>query len=163
MSLSPNEMRGIYEDTVIIKKPTFGIVSGYHELPYICVGRSSTLEGRALCVRGKVEVSPRFVVRPAQYAPRYEEVFGEENVDVALVGRVFGFMGFPRHQVECASEDLEIQQVEGTLDEVISRCLDDLARREDITTGVVMTPDSQYYPISIERFIASVLEDEFAM
>ena len=53
--------------------------------------------------------------------------------------------------------------MEGTLDESFRGCLDDLARREDITTGVVMTPDSQYYPISIERFIASVLEDEFAM
>jgi hypothetical protein len=49
------------------------------------------------------------------------------------------------------------------MDRVISEVLDELQRHEDITTGVIVTPNSRYYPVSIERFIASVLEDEFSM
>jgi hypothetical protein len=40
--------------------------------------------------------------------------------------------------------------------------LDAIERREDITTGVMVTPDARYFPVSIERLIAAVLEDEFS-
>ena len=49
------------------------------------------------------------------------------------------------------------------VDQALSRALDEMARHEDITTGVILTPNSQYFPVSIERFIASVLEDEFSV
>ena len=32
---------------------------------------------------------------------------------------------------------------------------------EDITTGVIITPESRYYQISVERFITHILEEEF--
>ncbi len=161
MTLSPDEMHEIFVHTKIIRKPTFGIVSGYHELPYICIGTAFEPGSRTTRVKGRIHVSPRFIIRPSHYEPSYEDIFGEDNVDVALAGRVFGFMGFRGKPVECTSENLELAHVERSVDEVVHDSLDELERYEDITTGVIVTPNSRYYPVSIERFISSVLEDEF--
>ena len=163
MGLSGDEMKDIFQRTVIVRKPTFGIVSGYHELPYICLGKSCEGNYETTEVRGKVQVSPRFVIRPAQYGPTYEEVFGEENVDTALSGRLFGFMGFRSKPIECKSEHLAVSHSDASVDTMLSAAMDELERREDITTGVIVTPDSRYYLVSIERFISSILEQEFGV
>lgn len=160
--LSNDEMREVYRRTRIIRKPTYGIVSGYHELPYVCLGHDHEHATVTMKVRGKVHVSPRFVIRPSHLEPSYEEIFGQENVDLALVGRVFGFLGFRGRPVECRSEHIEVSRESADIERVMSGVLDDMERREDITTGVFITPDSRYYPISVERFIASILEDEFS-
>jgi hypothetical protein len=162
MSLSRDEMRTLFHKTVIVRKPTYGIVKGYHELPYVCLGAAEAGGRGTLEVRGKIQVSPQFVLRPQHYQPSYEEIFGEDNVDLEISGRIFGFLGFPRRPVECKSEHLEVKELEVGVDEALSRSLDELDRREDITTGVIITPDCRYYPVSIERFITSVLDDEFS-
>ena len=149
---SGDDMREIFRKTQIIKKPTHGIISGYHELPYVCLGTRVGLESGTMPVRGKVQVSPS-----------YGEIFGEDNIDEALTGRVFGFLGFRGRPVECTSERLEVRHLDATLDRVLSETLDDLERYEDIITGVIVTPNSRYYPVSVERFIASILDDEFAL
>lgn len=161
MGLSPQEMRAIFDQTVVVKQPRFGIVSGYHELPYVCLGESIESGYATTQIKGRVHVSPRFVIRPTEYEPSYEEIFGEEHVDNALVGRMFGFMGFRGRPIECKSEHLELTHLNTSMERALSETLDDLERREDITTGVIISPDSRYYPVSIERFISSVLEDEF--
>ena len=161
MSLNAEEMGQIFRQTVIVRQPTHGIVTGYHELPYVCLGESIDSKGRTTQVSGKVRVSPRFLIRPPQYEPRYEEIFGEDNVDMALLGRVFGFMGFHDKPVECKSEFLEVKHLQMSIDSALSQPLDALERKEDITTGVFIPPDARYYPVSIERFISSVLEQEF--
>ncbi len=161
MGLSPDEMRSIFQRTTIIRRPTFGIVSGYHELPYVCLGRSCEQGYATTKVRGKVHVSPQFIIRPEQYAPTYGEVFGEENVDTALAGRIFGFLGFRSKPVECKSDHLDVSHLSVSVDRALAEALDELERREDITTGVIITPDSRYYVLSIERFISSIVEDEF--
>ncbi len=162
MALSPDEIREIFERTVIVRSPTYGIISGYHELPYVCVGTSFEPSRTTTHVRGKIHVSPRFVIRPTQYEPSYGEVFGEDNVDMALAGRMFGFMGFKSRPLECKSEELELKHLDTSIDNVISETMDELDRMEDITTGVLITPDSRYYPVSVERFISSVMEQEFS-
>ncbi|MBX3179109.1 MAG: hypothetical protein KF886_17275 [Candidatus Hydrogenedentes bacterium] len=162
MGLNPEEIRSIFRRTVIVRKPTYGIVRGDHELPYICLGPSFESGYEATTVSGKVQVSRRFVIRPSHYAPSYEEVFGSDNVDLEISGRVFGFLGFPERPVDCKSEYLTIEHRNESVDSLLSRCLDDLERREDITTGVLISPDNRYFPISVERFISSVLDDEFS-
>jgi len=162
MSLNAEEMRWIFKRTVIVRRPTYGIVSGYHELPYICLGESEEPGFRCTRVRGKIQVSPRFVIRPSQYHPRYGEIFGEDNVDTELSGRMFGFLGFRERPVECKSEDLSLDHLDSSIDEALSESLDELERYEDITTGVIITPNSRYYPVSLERFIASILGEEFS-
>ena len=163
MPLSGQEIRTLYQQTVIVRRPTYGIVSGYHELPYVCLGANEEGSGGSAIVKGTVQVSPRFVVRPAHLEPSYDEVFGEDHTDMALVGRVFGYLGFRDRPMECKSEHLSVEYVEAGVDRVLSDTLDELERREDITTGVFITPNTRYFPVSIERFIASVVEDEFSV
>ena len=161
MSLSSDEMRDIYQRTQVVRRPTYGIVSGYHELPYVCLGESHQAGHVTTEVRGKVHVSPRFIIRPPHYEPSYEDIFGEDNVDIALAGRVFGFLGFRSKPVECKSESIEVVYRDIAVERVLADVIDELERREDITTGVIITPNSRYYPVSIERFIASIVDDEF--
>ena len=163
MPISPEEMREIFQHTRIVRRPTYGIVRGYHELPYICLGASLEPGYASTRVRGRVQVTPQYVIRPPHYAPRYEDVFGEENVDAALLGRMFGVLGFKHKPVECSSEFLDVKHLSASVEEVLSASMDELDRMEDITTGVIITPNSRYYLVSIERFIASVLEDEFSL
>ncbi len=159
----PDYLRQIYRATEVVRRPTYGIVRGYHELPYCCLGeRAGEVEG-ATSVRGKIMVSPQFIVRPADYMPDYAEVFGEDNVDLELRGRRFGFMGLARRPVECSSEYLEIRHHDQPVEALLDETLDQLARHEDITTGVILTPDSRYYPVSVERFISTILDDEFSV
>lgn len=160
--LGSDELREIFRRTQIIRKPTYGIISGYHTLPYVCLGVSGDKPFGTQQVKGKVHVSPRLIIRPQHYEPSYDEIFGEDNVDGELAGRIFGFMGFKGKPVECKSEHLEVRMIDSNVETVLSRTLDDLERNEDITTGVILTPNSRYYPVSIERFISSILEDEFS-
>ncbi|HIJ65625.1 MAG TPA: hypothetical protein HPP77_06685 [Candidatus Hydrogenedentes bacterium] len=163
MALSSDEMREIFERTEILRRPTYGIISGYHELPYVCLGASFEPDRQTTEVRGKVHVSPRFVIRPSHCEPRYEEIFGEENTDKGLTGRIFGFLGFRGRPIECKSEYIQVCHVSADVDHVLQGVLDELERKEDITTGVILTPNSRYYPVSIERFISSIVEDEFSV
>jgi len=158
-----NEMREIFRRTQIVRRPTYGIISGYHELPFVCLGESFEVGHETTRVRGKVHVSPRFVIRPSHMEPSYDEVFGEDNVDAELAGRLFGFLGFKGRPVECSSEHLEVKHLDVPVERVLEGTLDDMDRMEDIQTGVFVTPDSRYYPVSVERFIASILEDEFSV
>ncbi|MCX5757604.1 MAG: hypothetical protein NTU83_03680 [Candidatus Hydrogenedentes bacterium] len=161
MPLSGPEMHEIFRRTEIIRRPTYGIVSGYHELPYVCLGEACKRGFITTEVRGRVQVSPRFVLRPSHFNPTYGEVFGEENVDRGLTGRMFGFLGFRDRPVECKSEYISVKHLEESIEATLAATLDELDRREDITTGVIITPNSHYYPVSVERFIATILEDEF--
>ncbi|MBI4557435.1 MAG: hypothetical protein HY706_07625 [Candidatus Hydrogenedentes bacterium] len=161
--LSHEEMQNIFRQTRIIRRPTYGIISGYHELAYVCLGESTESGYSTTQVRGKIHVSPRFVIRPPWCEPKYEEIFGAENVDAEIAGRIFGFLGFKKEPVECKSEHLEVKYLERTVEFVLDDVLDELERQEDITTGVIITPDSRYYPVSLERFIATILKDEFSV
>lgn len=163
MGLTADEMRDIFVRTVIVRRPTYGIVSGYHELPYVCLGSSLESGRQTTEVRGKVHVSPRFVIRPAHYEPSYEDIFGAEHTDEALMGRIFGFLGFRGKPVDCKSEYMQVTQRDLSVERVLEGVLDELERKEDITTGVIITPNSRYYPVSVERFISSVVEDEFSV
>ena len=39
--------------------------------------------------------------------------------------------------------------------------LDELSRREVIDTGVIVSPDARFYPVSLDRFIREILDQEF--
>jgi hypothetical protein len=161
MSLDKRALRDIYDRTIILRSPTYGIIKGYHELPYICVGEALEDASGSMRVRGKIHVSPQFIIKPKHYSSSYSDIFGEDDVDTAIAGRMFGFLGFPNRPVECSSEHLELSHESCTVDEIVSKCVDELERTEDITTGLILAPESKYYQISIERFIAEILEDEF--
>jgi hypothetical protein len=161
MGLSPHQLREIFDQTVVVRQPRYGIVSGYHELPYVCVGEGIERDTRATRISGKIQVSPRFLIRPHHLEPSYQEIFGEEHMPAALAGRMFGFLGFKGRPVECKSEYLKVEHLDKSVEETLNDALDYMARMEDITTGVLVSPNPEYFPVSVERLIAAVLEDEF--
>lgn len=161
MDLNQHEIKALFDRTVVVRQPRYGIVSGYHELPYVCLGEAIESGHQTTEVRGKVQVSPRFVLRPPHLEPSYEEIFGAEHTARPIAGRMFGFMGFRGRPVECKSEFLEVSHSAASIDRALSEVLDRLERMEDITTSVLISPNPAYFPVSIERLIAAVLEDEF--
>lgn len=163
MDLNQYEMKSLFDRTVIVKQPRFGIVSGYHELPYVCIGESIQSGYQSTEVRGKVQVSPRIVLRPSHLEPSYAEIFGSEHTSNQIAGRLFGFLGFRGKPVECKSEFLNVSHSNSTVERMLAETLDRLERMEDITTSVLISPNAKYFPISVERLISTVLEDEFSV
>jgi len=153
--------REIFEETEILKKPTTGFVSGYHALPYIVLGRSLHEVDNVVEIRGKINVSPKFVISPGHLGPTYGELFGTEGVDENIVGRIFAFSYLKKHQVNIESEELRIRSIEREMGSVLASVLDELERKEIINTGVIITPNIRFYPISIEKFILKILDREF--
>ena len=82
-------------------------------------------------------------------------------MDETLVARVFSFMYSSRHQVMLESEDLNIQRSDRDPQAQIERAMDELAMREVINTGVIMAPNVRFYPVSLDRFITEILDQEF--
>ena len=153
--------REVFEETEILKKPTTGYVSGYHMLSYILLGRSPRKETDVVEIRGKISVSPKFVISPESLGPTYGELFGTEGIDENIVGRIFAFPYLKKHHVNIKSEDFSIQNIEKGIESAISSVLDELERKEIINTGVIITPNVRFYPVSLEKFILKILDREF--
>jgi hypothetical protein len=159
----PVFLRGIFDQTRILRKPIATIMVGYHVLPYILVGPDVEMERRAVEVRGKIRVSPRLVIRPGGVEQTYGEVFGEsELMDRTLVGRFFAFRYAAKRHAVIENEDLTIRQAEGDPEARVERILDDLARREILDTALILAPDVKFYPVSLDRFLHEILDREFA-
>lgn len=158
----PEFLKSIFERTEILRKPMRGIVSGYHVLPYILVAPQEEQNQRSVEIRGKIRVSPRFVISPSQLGQTYGDLFNDpEEMDRALVGRVFGFLYTPRVNVIMESEEFKIQKADRDPRSQINRALDELMRREVIDTGLILAPHAKFYPISIDRFIHEIVDQEF--
>ena len=158
----PEFLKSLFERTEILRKPVTGIIAGYHVLPYILVGPQEDKPARAVEIRGRIKVSPRLVLAPGRTGQTYGDLFKDsELMDQTLVARVFSFMYSSKHQVTLESEDLSIQKVERDPQAQIERALDELAQREVINTGVILAPNVRFYPVSLDRFITEILDQEF--
>jgi hypothetical protein len=156
----PEFLRAVFSETEIVRKPLTGIISGYHVLPYILVAPEHDQPARAVEVRGRIKVSPRLVLTAGSDGPTYGELFGErELMDHRLVARVFSFRYASKVVLE--SEDLAIRRHEHDPARHLERVLDELSRREVIDTGVIVSPDARFYPVSLDRFIREILDQEF--
>lgn len=158
----PELFRSIFEQTQVRRKPLRGIIAGYHVLPYILIGPQEEREQRSVEIRGKIRVSPKLVLAPGRHGQTYGELFKESEVmDQALVARVFSFLYASRHHVTLEHEDLKINRSDREPEAQIHRALDELMQREVIDTGVILCPRVRFYPISIDRFITEILDEEF--
>ena len=158
----PELFKSIFEGTQVRRKPLRGIIAGYHVLPYILIGPQEEQQQRSVEIRGKIRVSPRLVLAPGHHGQTYGELFQDlEVMDQALVARVFSFLYTSRHQVTLEHEDLKITRNERDPEAQIHRALNELMRREIIDTGVILCPRVRFYPVSIDRFITEILEQEF--
>lgn len=153
--------REIFDETEILKKPTTGFLAGYHNLPYILLGRSVERESEVVEIRGKISVSPKFVISPEHLGPTYGELFGTEGIDEKIVGRIFAFPYLKKQQVNFESESLTITNRERGMESVVASVFDELERKEIINTGVIVTPNIRFYPISLEKLILKILDREF--
>jgi hypothetical protein len=153
-------LRSVFEATEVLRKPITGIIAGHHVLPYVLVGPHWDQASASVEVRGRIRVSPRLVIPVGSDAPTYGEVFRDaELMHRALVARVFTFKYAPRVLLE--SEDLRIQRQQRNPQAQLDVVLDELARQETIDTGVIRSPDVRFYPVSLDRFIREILDQEF--
>lgn len=153
-------LRHVFDETRVVRKPMSGIITGYHVLPYILVGPEHDHPNRSVEVRGRIRVSPRLILTPGRDRPTYGELFGErELMDQRLIARVFSFRYASRVALE--SEDLKIRRQERDTSGHLERVLDELTQREIINTGVIVSPDVRFYPVSVDRFIREILDQEF--
>jgi len=154
-------LRHVFEETRVVRKPFVGIIAGYHVLPYVLVGPEHERTGHSVEVRGRIKVSPRLVLTPNSEGPTYGEIFGDQELmHRALVARVFSFRYASR--VELNSEELRITRHEQDPETRLERVLDELVRREILDTGVIVSPDARFYPVSLDRFIREILDQEFS-
>jgi hypothetical protein len=153
--------REVFEETEILKKPTTGFLAGYHNLPYIVLGRPMEKDRGVVEIRGRISVSPKFVVSPEHLGPTYGEMFGSEGMDESIVGRIFAFPYLRKQQVSFESDDFSITSRDSGMEAAVAAVYDELERKEIINTGVIYTPNIKLYPISIEKLILKVLDREF--
>jgi hypothetical protein len=153
-------LRAVFDQTEVVRKPLTGIITGYHVLPYVLVAPEQGQASRTVEVRGRIRVSPRLVLGVGGGGLTYGEVFAEsELMDRSVVARVFSFRYAPRLMLE--SEDLQIRRHERAAPQYLEGILDDLTRREIVNTGVILSPNARFYPVSIDRFIREILDQEF--
>ena len=155
-------LKKVFRDTEILKRPIHRIISGYHHLPYILIGQSFSDSAKTTELRGNIHVSPRMIIRPGEMGQTYGEIFGEENIEPAIVARIFGFLYLKEWNTKLVSKDLTIKESEIPLHEVTEHVLDELARKECIDTGVIRCPDVGIYPVSIDKFIKEMLDKELS-
>lgn len=156
----PELLRHVFDQTRVVRRPLAGVIAGYHVLPYILVGVEHEHPGRSVEVRGRIRVSPRLLITPGRDAPTYGELFGErELMHQTLVARLFSFRYASRVSLE--SEELSIRRQARDPEGHLERVLEELTQREVINTGVIASPDARFYPVSLDRFIREMLDEEF--
>ena len=102
------------------------------------------------------------LLAPGRAGQTYGDLFKEsELMDQALIARVFSFTYSSRHQVTLENEDLKIQRWDRDPQAQVERALDELSQREVVNTGVILAPNVRFYPVSIDRFITEILDQEF--
>jgi hypothetical protein len=163
-------LKRVFQKTDIRRTPITGIVAGYHTLPFTLIGPNDGSADEAaggsgsLKLTGKITVSPKLVVSVSPNDERFAEIFQEAEpfMDRSIVGRIFSFTAprFARnHRIR--NENLTVEEFPDNDTELIGKVLNDLSRAEVINMGVIWCPEPRFYPISLERFIMSVLEREF--
>ena len=151
----------IYHKTDILRKPISGIVSGYHELPYILVAPDDDNPSASLEINGKISVSPKFVISPHQLQETFGDVFDPETFSEDLQGRFFSFAYSNKRNVKVENEKFSIANIDERAEEVLTRIEDRLLSQENIKTGLIFGPKFKYYPISIDKFISEIVDREF--
>ena len=172
-NVDPERLKRIYAMTAVKRVPITGIVSGYHTLPFTLVGPNderddSTEKPGSLKLTGKISVSPKLVMSINPDDERFAEIFPESEpfMDRSIVSRVFAFSApvlsaaFRRnHRIR--NEHLTVEEFTEPDQDLLERVLNEMARAEVINMGVIWCPQPRFYPISLERFIVSVLDKEF--
>jgi hypothetical protein len=132
-------------------------------LPYILVGPDAKVENTSIRLTGEITVGPKLVYSLRKERDKFEEIFNEPEpfMDKRIVGRTFSFAALGQRDKNIRAKGLKIERLLLPDEEVLNQVLDKLERRETLNTGVIWSPQPRFYPVSIERFIISILDREF--
>ncbi len=160
------DLRKVFQETEIRRIPITGFVTGYHTLPFTLIGpdrdgEEDPAQG-SLKLTGKIQVSPKIVFSISPREESYGEIFAEEDpfMDRSITGRVFAFGIANRKNLKIRNEHLTVEEFPGSDSELLANVLDELDRRETVNMGVIWCPRPRLYPVSLERFILSVVDKE---
>jgi hypothetical protein len=163
-----DRLKHIYKTTDVRRLPITGIVAGYHALPFTLVGpNDETDEGKtnpgSLKLTGKIMVSPKLVLSLSPGDERFADMFPEAEpfMDKSIVARMFSFSTAYKKNYRIRNEHLAVEEFPDEGKDLLNTVLNELSRAEIINMGVIWCPSPRFYPISLERFIASVLDREF--
>jgi hypothetical protein len=165
MSLSDQQefLRDIYATTRILRKPVSGIISGYHQLPYILVAPNDENSEHSIEINGTINVSPKFIISPGMLQESFGDVFDTETFDKDIEGRLFSFAYAGKKNLKIESKDFHMSNIEQRTDDHLSRVEDLLMQQENTRTGLIFCPHFLYYPVSIDRFISEIIDREMRM
>jgi hypothetical protein len=153
-------LREIYQSTRILRKPIAGIISGYHELPYILIAPNDENSEHTIEIDGTINVSPKFIISPGMLQETFGDVFDAETFDKDIEGRLFSFAYAGKKNLKIESTGFRMMQNEGNPDECLSRVQDQLMQQENTRTGLIFCPRFHFYPVSIDRFISEIVDRE---
>ncbi len=154
-------LQKIFHTTKIVRKPISGIVSGYHELPYILVAPDEANPSNSIEINGKVNVSPKFIISTTSLNETFGEVFDPETFDQDIEGRFFSFAVQNKKNLKIENEYFNVKNFEEKADDHLERVHDFLQMQENIKTGLIYGPHFKFYPISLDRFINEIIDREF--
>lgn len=173
---STERLRRVFERTEIRRTPLVGIVRGYHTLPFTLVGPDDADDSAApadaseapaprgsVLLKGKISVSPRLIVPVSPDGESFGDAFPEEEpyMDRGLRARIFAFAAGPGRNLRVRNEHLSVETFSDSDAILLERVLDEMDRGEVIDRAVIWCPEPRFYPVSLEKFIFSVLEREF--
>jgi len=164
-----DRLKEIYDATEIRRSPITGIVTGYHTLPFTLVGpndeadESSSKPAGSVKLTGKITVSPKLLLTISPQFEHFAEMFPEAEpfMDKSISARLFSFSKASKKNLRIRNEHLTIEEFREDAPDLLATVLNELSRAEIINMGVIWCPEPRFYPISLERFIASILDREF--
>jgi hypothetical protein len=154
-------IRQVYAQTEILRKPISGIISGYHELPYILVSPDDENPSASVHINGQVYVSPKFVISPGMLGESFGEVFDPQTFDSEIQGRLFSFAYARKKNFKLENRKFEVRNVAEAARDHVNRVHDELMQQENLATALIFGPRFDYYPVSIDRFVNEIVEREF--
>jgi hypothetical protein len=156
-----DELQEVYYKTNILRKPINGIVSGYHDLPYVLIAPNEENSSHSIEINGKINVSPKFVISPGMLGETFGDVFDPETFDKQIEGRLFSFGYAGKKNLKIQNESFNITNYEENPEDHCNRISDQLMQQENTKTALIFSPKFQFYPVSIDRFISEILDREF--
>ena len=103
-----DELRAVFDNTSILKKPISGIISGYHDISYILVAPDDEDSTHSIGINGKIKVSPKFILSPTMLQETFGDVFESGTFDQSIEGRLFSFSVSGRNNVKISSDSFNI-------------------------------------------------------
>lgn len=156
-------LRKVYATTRILRRPISGIISGYHELPYILIAPNDENSDHSIEVNGTINVSPKFVLSPGMLQETFGDVFDAETFDKNIEGRLFSFVYAGKKNLKIESRHFRLTHCEDNSDSCLSRAEDRLMQQENTRAGLIFCPHFHFYPVSIDRFISEIIDREMKL